>query len=381
MWPEIMALNSRPGVVNLGQGFPDFEPSELVPSAIAGAVEGLNTPSLNQYSPIAGLPELNEAIADTYKAMYKDSERLNPKTEICTVTSATLGLYSAMMGLLDEGDEVIMFEPFFPWYLPCARLAGGKPVIIELKAPQFAVLEEDLESAFSSKTKVIVVNSPHNPTGHCLTKAELELIARYCKKHDVICVSDEVYETMTFAGTQHLRIADLEGMADRTLTVSGAGKTMSLTGWRVGWVCGAADLVGAVRTVHGFATYCCPVPLQKGVAAGLRDALARNDFTFGGVAVTFEENYKLLASALEKTGAKVCDAQGGYFLVADISHTGMSDLEYTKWLVEHKKVGCVPLRMFFGPKEDGSMVERPLVRFAICKQRDCIEEAVRNLLA
>ena len=376
VWPEIIALNSAEGVINLGQGYPDFDGYEV---AVNSAVDAIRDSPLNQYSPIGGLPELCSAVSDLYKWLYGGKD-LGPK-EVAIVTSATEGLFSAMLGLVDEGDEVICFAPFFPWYVPLIRLAGGVPVVIDLQSPSFEYKEEDLKKAFSSKTKMVLMNTPHNPTGHVVTKNELELLARYCKEFDTVCLSDEVYESATFGSVPHIRMQDIDGMADRTLTIAGSSKMLSLTGWRVGWAYGPEDLVAAVRTIHGFNSYCAPVPFQKAVAVALRHAIKEDDKTFGGVNELYEGNYRLMADALEKTGLSVCPAEGGYFLVADVSSTGMTDMEYVHWSAKEKKVGCVPLGMFFAPNEDGSMKKSSLVRYAICKQRSLIEQAVKNISA
>eukprot|EP01061_Rhynchopus_euleeides_P011698 TRINITY_DN2125_c0_g6_i1.p1 TRINITY_DN2125_c0_g6~~TRINITY_DN2125_c0_g6_i1.p1 ORF type:complete len:397 (+),score=135.51 TRINITY_DN2125_c0_g6_i1:43-1233(+) len=377
VWPEILKMNSAEGVINLGQGYPDHEGYEAALKSVSSAVR---QPMLNQYSPIGGIPDLTSAVSDLYKWLYGGMP-LNASTEVAIVTGATEGLFCAMMGLLNEGDEVIVFAPFFPWYLPLVRLAGGTPVVINLQAPDFKICEEELKKAFTDKTKMVVMNTPHNPTGHVLGREELELLARHCIERDIVCVSDEVYENAIFSTADHIRMTDIPGMADRTLTVAGSSKMLSLTGWRVGWVYGPDDLVAAVRTIHGFTSYCAPAPLQKAVAEALREVVRTEDRTFGGIPELYEGNFKILAEALEKTGAKVCPAQGGYFLVADVSHTGMTDMEYVKWSATEKKVGCVPMGMFFAPDEEGHMASSTLIRFAICKQREYIEAAARNLLA
>eukprot|EP01059_Diplonema_ambulator_P032608 TRINITY_DN6476_c0_g1_i2.p1 TRINITY_DN6476_c0_g1~~TRINITY_DN6476_c0_g1_i2.p1 ORF type:complete len:399 (+),score=106.34 TRINITY_DN6476_c0_g1_i2:64-1260(+) len=376
LWPEMLALCSGEGVVNLGQGYPDHPGHKF---ALDAAHRALDNPKVNQYSGIGGLPELNNAVADYYQHVYK-GDRLDPMKEVCILTSATEGLLASTMGLVNEGDEVVIFEPFFPWYLPSVRMAGGVPKVVELKPPSFEILEEDLERVFSPKTKMVLINSPHNPTGHCLSRRELELVAKYCLKHDVICVSDEVYEAQVFRGTDHVRIADLDGMRDRTVTISGSSKMLSLTGWRIGWAYGPEDLVAAIRTVHSFATYCAPAPFQKAVAETLQDCI-QTGYDFSDIADLYKGNWELLASALTKMGATVCPAQGGYFLIADIAYSGMSDIEFVRWFAREKKVGAVPLGMFFSPAPDGGLTYRTLVRFAICKERSYIEKACQHILS
>eukprot|EP01060_Flectonema_neradi_P037695 TRINITY_DN7666_c0_g1_i1.p1 TRINITY_DN7666_c0_g1~~TRINITY_DN7666_c0_g1_i1.p1 ORF type:complete len:397 (+),score=73.64 TRINITY_DN7666_c0_g1_i1:48-1238(+) len=376
LWTEILEITNAAGVVNLGQGFPDFVGSEV---AVTSAVDGLKAPAPNQYSPIAGLPKLHSSIANLYKKLYDDT--ITPSKEICVITSATEALLGSCLAFVDEGDEVVIFEPFFPWYLPSVRMAGGIPKVVQLRAPDWKVTKEDLERVFSPKTKMVIINTPHNPTGRVLTPSELEMIASYCKKYDAICVSDEVYEVATFSGHKHHRMTDQPGMRERTLTIGGASKMLSLTGWRVGWVYGPEDLVAGIRTVHSFATYCAPTPFQVGCSAAIDDAIEKNDFTFGNIADKFQTNWELLADALKTMpGVSVCEAQGGHFLIADIAKSGKADVEFCRWLAQEKKVGCIPLSMCYSPRPNGEDNTTDYVRFAICKERACIEAAVKNLL-
>ena len=234
-WAKITALGRQPGAINLGQGFPDFECSQ---EAKRGAVEALERGASDQYSPIQGTNRLVNAISKLYKRMYPAAPALDPATDVCVMSSGTEALFCSVMGMLDPGDEVVFFEPFFPWYLPVVRLSGGVARVVTLHPPSFDLIsvEEKVRAAFSDKTRICVFNTPHNPTGHVASREELELVAELCKQYDVVCISDEVYEANVYEG-QHLHVCEVEGMWDRTLTLGSASKLLSLTGWRVGWVC------------------------------------------------------------------------------------------------------------------------------------------------
>ena len=228
----------------------------------------------------------------------------------------------------------------------------------------------------------MILNTPHNPSGHVASQSELELVAGLCQKHDAIAIADDVYETVVFDGGKHLRLADVEGMRDRTLTIGSAGKVYNLTGWRLGWAIGPDDLVSGVRAIHGYTTFAAATPLQEGIAAALN---GEPDSFYDGVAAQFAANYELLAAALTAMGSVVCRAEGGavggYFLVADVAASGMDAFEYVKWLATEKKVAAVPLSVFYTPRPEGSDWRCTLVRFAICKERATIEAAVANLKA
>jgi len=384
-WAEILALAKPAGVINLGQGFPDFPGHE---AATIGARAALEAGKHDQYSPIPGSARLCSAVSALYQRMYPDTlggRGLDPANEVTVMTSGTEALFCAVLGIVDPGDEVVFFEPFFPWYLPCIRLAGGVPVPVRLKSPNFDFLssEKELRAAFSSKTKLCIVNTPHNPTGHCSSVAENELVAKLCREFDTICLSDEVYEACMFEGNTHHRISAIDGMWDRTLTIGSASKLLSLTGWRVGWATGPEELVKAARTMHAYTTFCSPSPLQEGVAAALEAEV--HSLHFEGRAQLIHGNFELLAKTLRATGVEVCPAQGGYFLVADVSSTGMSDMEYCVWLAQQHKVAAMPLSVFYSPTQDaegGSASEQeraPLIRFAVCKERSTIESACAAL--
>eukprot|EP00041_Stephanoeca_diplocostata_P010434 m.166070 g.166070 ORF g.166070 m.166070 type:complete len:298 (+) comp18146_c1_seq1:913-1806(+) len=296
------------------------------------------------------------------------------------MTSGTEALYAAIMAICDPGDEVVLFEPFFPWYLPCVRLAGAVAKTVTLKEPEFKIDPDALRAAFSSKTKMVVCNSPHNPTGHVLSHDELELIASLCKQHDVIAVFDEVYETTLFSGAQHKRLCVVDGMAQRTLNIGSAGKIFNLTGWRIGWVTGPADLVAGCRAIHGYTTFSAATPLQAGIAAALDK---ESDGFYEDISAVFSANFAKLSAALQSLGYQVCciDGEvGGYFLVADISSSGMDGMTFAKWLAKEKGVACVPLQVFYTPRANDPDWKCSLVRFAICKEPATIDTACAKLI-
>ena len=263
LWSEVTALATRPGVLSLGQGAPEIGAHRV---AAAGAISALESGVCDQYSPVGGVPELREAIA-AYECRIFGGTSPDALSEVAVATSATEALLAAFFALTDPGDEVLLSEPLFPWYPPQIRLAGATPVPVRMEMPQddggrFRFDIDAIAAAITPRTRVLVHNSPHNPTGAVATPAETERLARLCVAHDLICISDEVYHRHTFGGRRHVRIADEPGMASRTLTLNSAGKLLSCTGWRVGWMSGPAPLVEATNHYRGFASYCAPVPLQ-----------------------------------------------------------------------------------------------------------------------
>mmetsp|Transcript_12106 Transcript_12106/g.14128 ORF Transcript_12106/g.14128 Transcript_12106/m.14128 type:complete len:278 (+) Transcript_12106:112-945(+) len=256
VWGEITKLALGPNIVaDLGQGFPDFEGSSKARGEASNAI--LNMKRENQYSLVPGLPLLRQSLSDYYAKSYPGSKKLDPETEVVVTASGTEALYASFQALVDPGDEVIVFEPFFPWYLPGIRLAGGVPRVVTLKPPNFELVESECRKAFTNKTKVVVLNTPHNPTGHVCRKSELEFLSALCAEHDSILISDEVYDNFTFGDEKHVRACDLPNMFERCVTIGSAAKMFSLTGWRVGWAFGPEDLTTAIRTVHAYSSCKC----------------------------------------------------------------------------------------------------------------------------
>jgi aspartate/methionine/tyrosine aminotransferase len=348
--------------------------SDVVAKESKKAVESV---PLSQYSPMRGNERLRKAIVDLRKTMYGETIL---DEQVCVVCSATEGIYATMQAFVNPGDEVILFEPFFPWYLPAVRMAGGTPIVVELKAPDFEIRKEDLDHAFTEKTKAVIFNTPHNPTGHVATREEMNLLASYCEKFDTICISDEVYEVCSFDSKKrpHLTMsAHSDEMSKRTVCLASSSKLLSVTGYRVGWITGPVDLMKAVSCIHSYVTFCAPTPLQVGIAAGIESALSGSknardvEIALGDLGTVFGRNWKRLASSMEKVGIEVCPSSGGYFLVADVSKSGMNDFEFCEWLIKNHEIVAVPLSLFYAD----STKSRSLVRFAVCKTESFIENA------
>eukprot|EP01012_Entosiphon_sulcatum_P032688 TRINITY_DN4153_c0_g1_i1.p2 TRINITY_DN4153_c0_g1~~TRINITY_DN4153_c0_g1_i1.p2 ORF type:complete len:389 (+),score=49.65 TRINITY_DN4153_c0_g1_i1:1261-2427(+) len=366
-WAEIMTAGRQPGVVDLSQGYPDFEDgSRTATNAAASAITG--SVLSNQYSPSSGVAALRSALSRFYNRSY--GVTLDPDTEVLIVTSGTEAIYATFQTFINPGDEVILFEPCFPWYIPAIQLAGGIPVPLPLPMPGFGIDETALRAAITPRTRIIIVNTPHNPTGHVLSMEELELVAKSCREHDLLALSDEVYETLT---DRHTRLASLTGMHERTLTVGSAGKMFSLTGWRVGWLTGPPDLISPLRTCHSYTTFCAPTPLQMGVAAALDDPDLAS--TLQSVRRVIRDNAERLTAALERRGIQPLPYEGGYFLLADVGTTGMDDRAYCKWLLDAKRIVAVPISLFQTSGKPCS-----LVRFSCCKRPATIDAAVAALV-
>jgi N-succinyldiaminopimelate aminotransferase len=358
IFTEMTALAVSTEAINLGQGFPD---SDGPSAAIEAAVEALRSGE-NQYAPLAGVPALREAVADHQRAYWG----LEPE-DILVTFGATEAIAAALLGLCDPGDEVVVLEPYYDSYAACIAFAGAKRRPVTLRPPDFALDREALRAAIGPRARVMLVNSPHNPTGRVLTCAELDLIAEACVERDLVCVSDEVYEHLVYDG-QHVPPATLPGMAERTLTVSSIGKSFSFTGWKVGWCSGPAELVGATRAVKQYLTFAGGTPLQHAAAAALR---------LPG------EHLETLRSDLRARRDRLCDglAQAGllpllpagtYFVNADV---GTDAIAFCAELPERCGVVAIPTSVFYDDKDAAPT----LVRFAFCKREEVIDEAARRL--
>ena len=366
LWTMLNELGAREGAINMGQGFPDFEGSAVARKA---AAEALDTPSLNQYSPIDGLASLRDEVSAFYERRY--GARYDAASEVVVTSSGQEALVASLRACFTRTGRagVVVLEPFYPFLAPAVAAAGGALQPLRLAPPTFALpTAAALDAARDETTGVIVVNSPHNPTGKCATADELAVVADWCVRNDVMVVADDVYEHAVFPGRAHVRVADVPGMRDRAITLSSAGKLFSLTGWRVGWALAAADVARDVSAAHTALTYAAPTPLQHGVAA----ALAVEDGTFGGVAELFARNYGALAAALAARGLDVCPADGGYFLVADAKRPAT---DFARSLADETGVVCTPLSVFYAtpPAEDS------YVRFTICKSAAHVDRACAAL--
>jgi len=368
IFAEMTALAQETGAINLGQGFPDTDgPPEVLEAAIAAIRAGHN-----QYPPGPGIPELRNAIAAHQKRWYGID--LDPDGEVLVTTGATEAIAAALLALTGPGDEVVTFEPYYDSYAASIALGGATRRVVTLRAPDYSFDPDELRAAIGPATKVLLLNSPHNPTGKVFDLDELAVIAGLCIEHDLIAVTDEVYEHLTFDGVAHVPLATLPGMAERTLTLSSAGKTFSFTGWKIGWVTGPAQLVAAVRTVKQFLTYVSGTPFQYAVAV----ALGLPDQVTIDLAASLQSKRDRIAVGLREAGFVVHPPKGTYFITADIRGVGGVDgIEFCRELPHRAGVVGVPTQVFYDDPEAG----RPLVRFAFCKRDEVIDEAVERLTA
>lgn len=367
IFSEMTELANRHQAVNLGQGFPDFPGPKFLKKAAIDAILS----DLNQYAPGKGQPRLRQAIADKMERHY--GRTVDPETELTVTVGATGAIFATILGLVDPGDEVILFEPYYDSYLPATQIAGGVPRFYTLQPPDWRIDEAELRALFSDKTKLILINTPHNPTGKVFSEGELSLIADLCRQHDVIAVTDEVYEHIVFDDCRHVPLAGLPGMADRTVTISSAGKTFSMTGWKVGWAVAPPDLIQAILRVHQFMTYCGATPLQEAVAIALQTS---PDY-YAKLAAMYQANRDFLADVLAEVGLKPLMPQGTYFMMADISHLGFpDDVAFCRYLTREVGVTAIPPSAFYSDPADGAK----LVRFAFCKTRSVLEEGARRLM-
>jgi len=359
---EMTRLNAVHGGINLAQGFPNFPAPAQVKEAAKRAIDA----DINQYAITWGAKSLRDALSRTYADLY--GMRVDPETMLtvtCGSTEATL------LAIVDPGDEVVVLEPFYENYGPDAAICGATPIFVPLRPPDFTFDPDELRRAFSSRTKAIIVNSPNNPTGRVFTREELEAIASLCRDHDVIAVTDEIYEHIKYSGV-HIPIATLDGMAERTVTISGASKSFSVTGWRVGWIVAPPELTAGIRKVHDFVTVGAPAPLQEAVAAAL--ALGRPYYQ--ELAVEYRARRDLLVRALAAAGFAPNTPDGAYYVLCDIRPFGFQDdTVFAHWLVSEVGVAGVPGSSFFSRKELG----QHLIRFTFCKTRDVLDEAGKRL--
>jgi N-succinyldiaminopimelate aminotransferase len=368
IFAEMTALAVRTGAVNLGQGFPDTDgPAGMLEAARSAIASGHN-----QYPPGPGIPELRNAIAEHRAACYGLVH--DPDTEVLVTVGATEAISAALLALVGQGDEVLLIEPYYDSYPAAVALAGATRRCVPLVADgdRFTLDVDALASAITPATKALLLNSPHNPTGTVLRRCELEALAALAVEHDLLVITDEVYEHLVFDGAPHLPIATFPGMAQRTLSVSSAGKTFSVTGWKIGWVCGPAHLVAAVRAVKQFLTFVGGAPLQPAVAHALRAE-------HGWVAehrAALQGKQRRLAAGLHAAGFGVLRSEGTYFICADIRPLGYCDgVEFCRDLPTRTGVVAIPVQVFV----DDPAQWRHLVRFAFCKRNKVLDEAIARL--
>ena len=367
IFTQMSALAVETNSVNLGQGFPDTDgPAEVADAACQAIRDGHN-----QYPPLPGIPSLRQAVSE-HRARFRGQE-FDPDGEVLITAGATEALAAAMLALTGPGDEVVTFEPYYDSYAAGIALSGATRRVVTLRAPDWSFDPDELRAAFTPATKAILLNTPHNPTGKVFSREELTLVAELCIEHDVVAVTDEVYEHLVFDG-EHIPLATLPGMAERTLTVSSAGKIFSFTGWKIGWACGPAELVAAVRTAKQFLTFVNGAPFQHAVAVGLR---LGDDF-FAGYTAEMQAKRDRLCTGLADAGLDVLVPQGTYFASCDIRAIGETDgIEFCLGLPERAGVVAVPTMVFYDDKPAGA----PIVRFAFCKQDHVLDEAVSRLKA
>ena len=358
-------LASQHGAINLAQGFPNFATPDVLKQAAIKAIRD----DINQYAITWGAKRLRDALARKYHEWYR--LEVNPETELTITCGATEAMATTLMAIVDPGEEVVVFEPFYENYGPDAILCGAKPVYVPMPIQDELDLDR-LAGACSKRTRAIVVNSPNNPTGRVLTRRELEAIAGLCRKYGAYAVTDEIYEHIYYQG-EHVPIATLPDMRDRTITISGASKTFSITGWRVGTIGAPASVTDAIRKVHDFLTVGAPAPLQEGVAAALETL---GPEYYAGLTRDYRRRRDVLCQGLNRAGLRCTPPEGAYYVLADFaSLSDLSDDEFSFWLTREIGVAPVPGSSFYSEPELG----RGVIRFAFCKTDDLLEEAVTRL--
>ncbi|MFZ5927491.1 MAG: aminotransferase class I/II-fold pyridoxal phosphate-dependent enzyme [Acidobacteriota bacterium] len=364
---EMTRLALRHGAVNLAQGFPDFPAPAAVKQAAARAIAG----DRNQYAVTWGAEPLRRAIADSYRRFY--GLEVDADAEVTVVCGSTEGMIAALLATANPDDEIVLFQPFYENYGPDADLCAARRRYVKLHPPDWTFDLQELRAAFSPRTKAIILNNPHNPTGKVFTADELMQITGLCVEFDALCITDEIYEHITYGEAMHIPVAALPWMRDRTVTVSSASKTFSVTGWRVGWVVAPPEITASIRKVHDFLTVGAPAPLQYAVA----EALALPDSYFEELRSDYSKRRRMLVEALQQAGLACTAPEGAYYVMADIRPAGFGDGDrLCRAMVERVRVAAVPGSSFFREKEEGA----PWIRFCFCKKYETLEEAGRLLV-
>jgi aspartate/methionine/tyrosine aminotransferase len=360
-----VALNGHERAINFAQGFPDFETDPRILEAAAVALRD----GYNQYATTWGAPQLRQAVAKKQSAAW--DREVDPETEVTVSCGATEAMIAAMLTAVDPGDEVIVFEPFYENYGPDCILSGATPRYVTLRPPDWSFDPDELRAAFNRKTRAVVVNTPHNPTGKVYSRSELELIAQLCVEHNAIAITDEIYEHLVYRG-RHISLATLDGMADRTITISGASKTFSVTGWRVGWIVAPPDLTGGIRKVHDFLTVGAPHPLQIAIA----HALDLPPSFYMELVGDYRERRDALVTGLQECGFSATTPDGAYYVMAGIDGFGFDDdVAMARHLIEQVAVATVPASSFYHDPERG----RGYLRFSFPKRLETIERGIAAL--
>jgi N-succinyldiaminopimelate aminotransferase len=365
----ISELAAKAGAVNLGQGFPDFDGPDVLKEVVREALHA----GRNQYAPSTGVKELREAVAAHQARKY--GLQWDPDRDVVVTCGATEALYASVLALVDPGDEVVVFEPFYDSYVPAVEAAGGGCRFVQLRPPDAGHAawwfdEAEFAAAFGPKTRLLLLNTPHNPTGKVFTRGELASIAAHVQRWDVRVVADEVYEHLAYAPAVHVPMATLPGMADRTLTVGSAGKTFSFTGWKVGWASGPAELRNALQAVHQFTTFCTPAPFQLAAAAGLGFPQA----WFADFTSAYQRRRDRLAAILGRAGLSCFPTEGSYFLLADLAAAGFNDdAAFSRCLIQEVGVASIPVSALFA--DPARPEARRYARFAFCKTDQTLDAA------
>ncbi|KAL4219671.1 Kynurenine--oxoglutarate transaminase 3 [Mactra antiquata] len=396
VWVEFGKLSAEYKAINLGQGFPDYHPPQHVCEKFSKVVIDPDTPLTHQYTRSYGQPHLVNTLAKLYSPILKRD--INAMNEVMISVGAFGVLFSSIQGLVNPGDEVIIIEPYFDCYEPMVRVAGGTPVFIPLRPKKTEgvvtsndwVLDKDeLASKFNSKTKAIIFNNPNNPVGKVYKQDELEMVADLCKKYDVACIADEVYEWMIYENNKHIKIATLPGMWERTITIGSAGKTFSATGWKLGWGIGPENLIEALKVLHQNSIYTCPTPIQETVASGLDYELS----VFGdnekcylqSLALELIPKRDMLAKVLTEVGITPTIPEGGYFMMCDISKLDVEipddgtddpyDFKFVRWMTKNKKVSAIPPTAFYSAEH--KKLGENYIRFCFFKMDETLEKAAK----
>jgi N-succinyldiaminopimelate aminotransferase len=371
IFTEINDLALEHEALNLGQGRPDFDgPPEVIEAAARALKDGAH----NQYAPGLGTRSMREAVAAHAARFY--GLGIDPLQGVVVTPGATVAVFSALAGLIDRGDEVIVIEPFFDSYVPNITMLGGVPVFVPLHAPDWRLDPDELRAAFTAKTRALILNTPHNPTGKVFSRAEMDQIAALCIEHDVVVISDEVYEHLTYDGVPHIPIATLPDMAARTLTLSSLGKSFSVTGWKIGWVYGAPDLLEGTRRAHQFITFAANHPAQAAGAA----ALTLPDRYFEDFRAMYTVKRDLLLGGLKAAGLSATAPQGAYYVMADFADVfDGDDMEFARYLTAEIGVACIPPTFFYST--DHAHMASTQARFAFCKHDSTLRDAAERLKA
>jgi aspartate/methionine/tyrosine aminotransferase len=388
IFSEISRLADAHGAINLSQGFPDLPAPDAVKEAAAAAIRA----DLNQYAETAGVPALRAAIAADFTRRH--GVAVDPDTDVTVCCGSTEAMLAAILGLVDEGDEVVIFEPFYENYGPAAMFAGAMPRYVTLGEPGWTFDRQALEEAFNARTRAVIINTPNNPTGKVFTRQELEIVAGLCRRWNVLAVTDEIYEHLVYDGRGHVPIASLDGMADRTVTIGSLSKTFSVTGWRVGWAIAAAELSAPIRKVHDYLTVAAPTPFQEAAVA----AFALPDDYFVSLAADYTRRRDLLVDSLRRHGFACETPEGAYYVMADIgAFDAADDWTFARFLIEEIGVAGVPGSSFYVPAGPATSLRpgpstplrsgpsTPLrpgstkLRFCFCKQDETLREADRRL--